>query len=201
LNFHVSPERIERLKDEKGFQSLAVSKKKDLQAKAREEEVGKREQEKILGMLATMPDTLFKDRHSFEMALSIALKGSGLKLPAPLNKAILSALSERDESAEICRDKDGQPEADSELRDTESVPLNEDIRVYFDREVKPHVPDAWINASIRDHKDGEMGRVGYEINFNRYFYKYTPPRPLEEIGAEIRTLEKEIAEMLREVAE
>ncbi|MDD4446526.1 MAG: class I SAM-dependent DNA methyltransferase [Methanothrix sp.] len=201
LNFHVSPERIERLKDEKAFQSLAVSKKKDLQAKAREEEVGKREQEKILGMLAAMPDTLFKDRPSFEMALSTAMKRSGLKLSAPLKKAILSALSERDESAGICRDKDGHHEPDSELRDTESVPLNEDIADYFEREVKPHVPDAWINASIRDYKDGEVGRVGYEINFNRYFYKYTPPRPLEEIGAEIRTLEKEIAELLRDVAE
>jgi type I restriction enzyme M protein len=200
LNFYASPERIERLKDEKAFQSLAVSKKKDLQAKAREEEVGKREQEKILGMLTTMPDTLFKDRPSFEMALSIALKRFGLKLPAPLNKAILSALSERDESAEICRDKDGYHEPDPELRDTESVPLNEDITDYFDREVKPHVPDAWINTSIRDHKDGEVGRVGYEISFNRYFYKYTPPRSLEEIESEIRTLEKEIAEMLMERA-
>jgi type I restriction enzyme M protein len=111
----------------------------------------------------------------------------------------MSVLSERDESAEICSDKDGQPEADSDLRDTESVPLNEDIQTYFNREVKPHMPDAWINASIRDHKDGEVGRVGFEIKFNRYFYKYMPPRPLDEIGAEIRTLEKEIADMLREV--
>jgi len=58
---------------------------------------------------------------------------------------------------------------------------------YFEREVRPYVPDAWINTSIRDEKDGQIGRVGCEINFNRYFYKYTPPRPLEEIEADIKS--------------
>ena len=111
-----------------------------------------------------------------------------------------AALAERDETAEICRDEDGNPEPDPELRDTENVPLGEDIDAYFDREVKPHVPDAWINTAIRDHKDGEVGKVGYEINFNRYFYQYQPPRPLAEIEADIETLEAEIMAMLREVA-
>src|SRR3989304_7367731 len=117
-----------------------------------------------------------------------------------IRKAILSSLSERDETAELCRDKDGNHEPDPELRDTENVPLKEDITAYFDREVRPHVPDAWINTSICDHKDGAVGKVGYEINFNRYFYKYQPPRPLEVIEADIRTLEKEIMGMLRGVA-
>ena len=58
--------------------------------------------------------------------------------------------------------------------------------------LKPYVPDAWINTALRDPKDGEVGRVGYEIDFNRYFYEYQPPRPLEEIEADIKTLEKEI---------
>jgi type I restriction enzyme M protein len=79
------------------------------------------------------------------------------------------------------------------------VPLSQDIEVFFDREVKPYVPDAWINTAIRDHKDGEAGKVGYEINFNRYFYKNEPPRPLEEIEADIRKIEKEIIDMLGEV--
>ena len=61
------------------------------------------------------------------------------------------------------------------------MPLAETIEVFFEREVRPHVPDAWINTSMRDAKDGQVGIVGYEINFNRYFYQYTPPRPLEEI--------------------
>jgi type I restriction enzyme M protein len=121
--------------------------------------------------------------------------------PAPIRKAILSALSERDETANICVDKDGNPECDPDLRDTENVPLKEDIMAFFEREVKPHVPDAWINTALRDPKDGEVGRVGYEINFNRYFYEYQPPRPLEEIEADIKTLEKEIMDMLKEVTE
>ena len=106
----------------------------------------------------------------------------------------------RDETAEVCRDKDGNSEPDPELRDTENVPLNEDIWTFFEREVQPHAPDAWINTAIRDSKDHEIGKVGYEINFNRYFYKYQPPRPLEEIEADIKTLERDILEMLREVA-
>ena len=200
LNFRAIPERIERLLREKAFINLAVSKKKNAQAKAKEEADGRKQQEAMLDALDTMPDTLFKDRPSFEKALDKAVKDAGLKLNAALRKAILSALSERDETAEICLDKDGYPEPDSELRDTENVPLKEDINAFFDREVKPHVPDAWINIAIRDHKDGEIGKVGYKINFNRYFYKYQPPRPLEEIEADIKAIEKEIIEMLKEVA-
>jgi len=79
------------------------------------------------------------------------------------------------------------------------VPLKESIYDYFEREVKPHVPDAWINETVRDHKDGQVGKVGYEIPLTRHFYKYTPPRPLEEIEAEIAELEKDIVRMLREV--
>ena len=200
LNFRAIPERIERLLREKAFINLAVSKKKNAQAKAKEEADGRKQQEAMLDALDTMPDTLFKDRPSFEKALDKAVKDAGLKLNAALRKAILSALSERDETAEICLDKDGYPEPDSELRDTENVPLKEDINAFFDREVKPHVPDAWINIAIRDHKDGEIGKVGYKINFNRYFYKYRPPRPLEEIEADIKAIEKEIIEILKEVA-
>ena len=110
-----------------------------------------------------------------------------------------STLSERDEKANICHDKDGNPEPDPELRDTESVPLAESIEAFFAREVTPHVPDAWIDTAKRDPKDGEVGLVGYEINFNRYFYRYTPPRPLEEIEGEIRVIEQDILRMLAEV--
>jgi type I restriction enzyme M protein len=132
--------------------------------------------------------------------LQQASKHAGLKLSASVHKAILSALAERDETAAICRDKDGHPEPDPELRDTESVQLAESIEDFFACEVQPHVPEAWINTAIRDEKDGGVGKVGYEINFNRYFYKYQSPRPLEEIEADIKTLEREILEMLRDVA-
>src|SRR5207302_1943279 len=124
---------------------------------------------------------------------------AGLRVAAPVAEAILSALSERDETAVIGRDRAGNPEPDPELRDTESVPLAEKIEVFFEREVKPHVPDAWIDTDKRDTRDGEVGIVGYEINFNRYFYRYTPPRPLEEIEGEIRAIEKDIMRMLAAV--
>jgi type I restriction enzyme M protein len=65
--------------------------------------------------------------------------------------------------------------------------------------VKPHVPDAWIDTDKRDPKDGQVGIIGYEINFNRYFYRYTPPRPLEEIEADICGIETDIMRMLSEV--
>lgn len=151
-------------------------------------------------MLATIPDTLYTDRKDFEKALTAATKSTGLKLSSSAKKAIYSALSERDENAAVCADKQGNPEPDSDLRDTESVPLSESIEAFFEREVLPHAPDAWIDTGRTDKKDGEVGVVGYEINFNRYFYKYKPPRPLEEIQADIRAIEQDILKMLREVA-
>lgn len=84
-------------------------------------------------------------------------------------------------------------EPDAKLRDFENIPLKEDAVEYFQREVLPHVPDAWIDA--------EKTKVGYEINFNRYFYIYTPPRPLEEIDADLKAAEDEILRLLREVTE
>ena len=88
---------------------------------------------------------------------------------------------------------DGGYEPDAALRDFENVPLGDDIDEYFVREVEPHVPDAWMERS----KD----KVGYEINFNRHFYRYTPPRPLEEIDAELKQAEDEILRLLREVTQ
>lgn len=116
-----------------------------------------------------------------------------------MKKAILTALSEKDETANICLDKNEHPEPDADLRDTENVPLKEEVMVYFNREVKPHVADAWISDAVRDIWDAELGKVGYEINFNRYFYQDQPPRDLAEIEADIREIEGEILAMLGEV--
>ena len=158
------------------------------------------QQQAILAMLQTIPPDLYTDRAVFEPLLQTAIKRASLVLSPHLYKAIMTALSERDESAEVCRDKSGEIEADPELRDTENVPLDQDIYDYFAREVQPHVPDAWINEKVRDSKDGQVGKIGYEINFNRYFYTYTPPRPLADIEADIKLLEKDILAMLHEVA-
>jgi type I restriction enzyme M protein len=180
LNFEASPERIARLEEERGFKALAESKKKGaVGVKQRAE--GEAEQERIRKLLRSLPDTAFKDRAEFEKVLDSAAKKAGIGLAAPVRKAMLSALSERDGTAAICRDKDGNPEPDPELRAYESVPLAESVEAFFAREVKRHVPDAWIDTDKRDDKDKQVGLVGYEFNFNRYFYHYKPPRPLEEI--------------------
>ena len=141
------------------------------------------------------------NRDKFDAALSAALRRAGVKVGAPVRKAILSALSERDEDADVCTDAKGNPEPDSDLRDHELVPLDQDRRDYVRREVLPFVPDAWVDDTYTDAADGDVGRVGYEINFNRYFYKYVPPRPLAEIDAELKALEAEIAGLLQEVVE
>ncbi len=199
LDFHATSERISRLDEQSAFKNLAVSRKKGA-ARLKDEEAGRAQQAAIREFLATLPDKLFLDRAEFEAILGKAARKAGIKPSAPIKKAILSALAERNDKAAVCRDKDGDPEPDPELRDTESVPLSESVEAFFEREVKPHVPDAWIDTSRRDKQDGEVGIVGYEINFNRYFYEYRPPRPLEEIEADIQAVEKEIVAMLREVA-
>jgi type I restriction enzyme M protein len=194
LNFEVNDERLERVKEAKAFVNLATSKKrKDTKAAEAEILAGKMQQQAILDALETLRGHgLVKNRDEFSALLSKAFKHHDVKVPANLFKTILMALAERDETADLCVDKKGNPEPDTELRDYENVPLKEDINDYMKREVLPHVPDAWVDES--------KTKIGYETNFNRYFYKYTPPRPLEEIEADLKLIELEIADMLSEVA-
>ena len=195
LNFQASAERIARLEEQTAFKNLASSKKKNETVRQREVATGLARQQTIRDMLAgfaeTHSATLFKDREKFLKALRDADRARGVRLSAPERKAILSALGERDETAEICRDSKGNPEPDTDLRDTENIPLKEKIEAYFEREVLPHVPDAWIDHS--------KTKVGYEIPLNRHFYRYEPPRPLGIIEAEIKILEAEIINLLKEV--
>lgn len=191
LNFMISEERINELYNQAAFRNLAVSKKKG-QAGLNEIEEGKKMQQQIVEVLSSLQDgTLYKDRDVFTKKLKKAFKAKEMSVGAPLLKAILSALSERDETAEICKDSKGNLEADMDLRDTENVPLKEDIHEYFEREVKPHVPDAWIDES--------KTKIGYEIPFTRHFYKYTPLRSSEEIMTEIKELEASILDKLKKV--
>jgi len=217
LNFQASAERIERLKDETAFANLAKSKKRKGPTKqAAEIEAGKATQQRILELLRGLDDALYTDRAEFEPLLKAAFKDAGEKLPAPIKKAILNALSERDKEAAVCRDAKGNPEPDTELRDTEIVPLPADVALplpigydkdadneellalvrdhcedYLAREVLPFVADAWI--------DHDKTKVGYEIPINRHFYVYEPPRPLAEIEQDIRALESEILDLLKNV--
>jgi type I restriction enzyme M protein len=139
-------------------------------------------------VVETSPTT---DAVSFATALKSSLAGAKITLTAAQLKALTSALSERDDSAPIVTDAKGKPVPDTDARDTENVPLGEDIHMYFAREVLPHVPDAWIDES--------KTKVGYEIPFTRHFYKYVPPRVLEEIDADLNKLIREITELLNEV--
>ncbi len=195
LNFEVTEERLERVKEAKQFTNLATSKKRK-NTKAAEAEIaeGKRMQAAIMGALDTLSsEEMVKNNDEFSALLTAAFEQKGLKVPAPLFKVILKALSEQDETADVCLDKKGNPMPDTDLRDYENVPLKEDIDEYVKREVLPHVPDAWVDES--------KTKVGYEINFNRYFYKYVPPRPLKEIEVDLKTIEQKIADMLEEVTE
>ena len=106
-------------------------------------------------------------------------------------KIFRDVFTQKDPEAEPVATGRGALEPDPALRDFENVPLKEDIDAWFAREVRPHLPDAWM--------DREKDKVGYEIHFNRQFYKYTPPRPLEEIDADLKTAEAEIARLLAEV--
>ncbi len=128
------------------------------------------------------------------------LKAAGIKkLGKSALKAALTCFGERDANAQPVLDDKGNPQSDSDLREFENVPLSQNIDDYFAREVLPHVQDAWIDTGKTDVKDGQVGIVGYEINFNRYFYVYQPPRPLGEIDADLKAVEAEIAALLGEV--
>ena len=195
LNFASTPERIARIEDEEAFQNLARSKKRPGPAHDDEVAKGQARQEVIRRLLRSLADVtggeVMRDREAFLAVLGSTADSAGTRLSAPERKAVLSALSERDPDAEICRDRRGNPEPDRELRDTERVPLQEDVDEYFAREVLPHIPDAWL--------DKTKTKIGYEIPLNRHFYVYEPPRPLEEIRSELQVLEREVAVLLAEV--
>ena len=176
-----------------------------------------------MGMQAGGKETVSNDFNQFQLTLKEALKTAGVKLDAKENKQFIDAITRKNPDAEPVVSKvlkeAAQPlygafeyhgkvvefEPDGDLRDNENVPLNpsvstsELIEGYFKAEVLPHVADAWINADKRDAKDGDIGIVGNEIPFNRHFYVYQPPRPLEEIDADLDAVNAEIMQLLREV--
>ena len=214
LNFQISEERIDNLYAESAFaglydeervEELELKKEKLSIKKAEEAELsklykGKVIQENILSTLkANINDELFKNREVFDKKLKFVLKD--LDLTATLHKAVLMVFSERDETADYCM-KGKNKEADPALRDTEIIPLSidvdgftlemdkhikkekENIKFYIEREVKPYVNEYYLDES--------KTKIGYEIPFTRYFYKYETLRPFKDIMSEIEELEKEI---------
>ncbi len=145
---------------------------------------------KLLSVLKQIQPN-YVSRTEFSRALIDGCKNQGLNIPSPVLKALIGAFSVRSDEAEICLDSKGKIEPDSDARETENVPLSEEVEEYFTREVKPFAPDAWIDTSKQ--------KIGYEIPFTRHFYKFVAPRELSEIDAELNTLVSEIQILLREI--
>lgn len=179
LNFQTSGERVAKVKEERALQKLDSAAELQL----------------VAALQAMDARVLYRNREQFGSLLKKALTAHGVSLSGPELKALLNALSERDPEADICMSK-GKPEADAGLRDNENVPLGESVYDYFQREVIPHVPDAWIDESKTDAQDGEVGVVGFEILFNRHFYAFLPPRPLAEIDRDLKACTDRIKQMI-----
>ena len=188
LNYRVSEERLENLYSVNAFAKLTESKQKDPELKLKEEEEGKKKQEEIITALKTIGDKLYKNWDEFEAKIKDALRE--LDLSPNFIKNIILALSEHDDSADYVLDKKGNKLPDPKLRDSEKIPLKQDIKEYFEKEVRLYYPDAWM--------DRKKDKVGYEINFTKYFYEYKPPRPLEEIEKDIKEVTGEIQELIKE---
>ncbi len=153
-------------------------------------ERGEAPQRAILEGLRALNGFATTDRSEAETKVRDILRA--VKKPTgALRKAVWEALSVRDAEAPVVTSSKGEPQPDPELRDYENVPLNESVEDYVRREVLPFVEDAWVDESKE--------RIGAEIPLTRLFYRDEPPRPLEEIDAEIRDLQKEIASLAGEV--
>ncbi len=176
LNFQVSPDRLERLYEKKPLlnNGLDLEKIKD-------------------GLKSIDSQAIFKSRPDFMKAIDEALKRSDLSLKPLQYKAVFECLSAQDETAETCMTSKGKVEPDLDLRDTENVPLCEDVEAYVEREVRPYVQGAWIDES--------KTAIGYEIPFTRHFYRYTPLRSLAEIDKEIERSTSDILLALRGMSE
>lgn len=221
LNFAVTEKRIKEFTESTYFINLASSKKRKNKTTIEQEiATGEAQQQAILDVLDNLKanfsnNELIKNRAECETLLKDAFADSLVKWSTALKKALLApnSLGKRDQEADICTDAKGNAEPDSELRDTENVPLpinmvlplplayegkadksklldlvQDTCETYLNNEVLPYRPDAWIDHS--------KIKLGYEIPFNRHFYQYEPPRDLAEIEADIKTLEQEIMDML-----
>ncbi|WP_026544123.1 class I SAM-dependent DNA methyltransferase [Arthrobacter sp. 35/47] len=173
-----------------GYRTITVERPLRLNFAATEERIGEALAVKAVAKLGEGPvatlrealgamdqNTAWTNREDFTADLRTAVRDAGLSLTPAQYKALAVGLSARDDEADVCTDAKGRAEADPDLRDTENLPLDEDIHEYFEREVKPFAPDAWI--------DETKTKVGYEIPFTRHFYKYQASRSLEEIDADL----------------
>ncbi|MFN8258149.1 MAG: class I SAM-dependent DNA methyltransferase [Bacteroidales bacterium] len=207
LAYELTDEKIEALKAHNKFKELATSKKKDKTHAEAEIARGKALQEKILKALCSL--SLSKGSREMNDAnfFTAFEKAFGSKPGKPMIKLYRDTLGEKDEEAEvvfadpydvprqtgrIC-DWREKPLFDTDLRDTENIKWKDDIDKYFEREVLPFAPDAWM--------DREKDKIGYEIPFTKFFYEYKPLRDLSEIMKDIEALEQETEDLLEEIKE
>lgn len=186
LNFTCTPERIERVRDDAKLKGA--------------------NRDRLADVLETFGEDVYRNRDAFMKDLGKHLGSHGVGLTTPQRRALWMALGVRDETADKIHDTKGNPEPDPKLRDTENIPFGWNdppktadadgtartvIGTFFDTEVQPYVPDAWVDHS--------KTRIGYEIPFTRHFYAYLPPRLLAEIDADLNKIVAEILELMPEV--
>lgn len=188
LNYQVNDDRLENLYAVKQFKELAISKNKNPELKLIEEEEGIKKQNKISDALKQIGNQTYYDWDLFESKIKESL--DEFELSKTFIKNIITALSEHDEDSNYVTDSRGKKKINTKLRNYEKIPLNQSIEDYFEKEVKVYYPDSWMDRT----KD----KVGYEINFTKYFYKYQPPRALEVIKTDIKDTNSEIQELIKE---
>lgn len=176
----ITAESIEKLIASKAMQKLSDDEQQKLEA-ALEAHIG--------------------EEHAYHWAADFAAdqKKSGLKLGKPILSAMQKAFAVVDPDGEAVLDAKGNPVWDSELKQIENIPLGEDLDAYMKREVLPFVLDAVVDECVTDKRDGQIGIVGYEVNFNKYFYKYCSPRSPELIAKEIMDLEWTTQSLMKEL--
>jgi len=195
LNLKTSDKRIKKMESQKVFNNLFISKKKN--KAQRLQEINEKEQRReiikslFLKFKEYTEENLFKNKSAFLEELKGFAEQQNIFFTSAEIKAILSGLSQKDETADICLNPKGEPLPDKDLTDTENIPLAEDINKYFNKEILPHVPNAWI--------DFKKTKIGYEIPFNRHFYKYKPLRSLENIEADINSIGEDIIKMIKDI--
>jgi type I restriction enzyme M protein len=186
--WYVTDATISAIMVTKAFMTLTNSPKGVIDRAAAVHE-GERTQQRLVEVLDGLRGVPEDLEAAFDKHLGHGLGEAGITIPAPLRKAILTAATQPDADAPVVTNRKGQPLPDPDLRDSENVPLTEDIQAYMAREVLPHVPDAWV--------DDTKTKTGYELPFTRHFYRYLPPRSVAEIDEEIDAVEAAIQQVLR----
>lgn len=186
--YEVTEDAVAAVEASKPFVALTTPKKGDTSATMMQ---GEETQRRMLAALQSLRGVRYIDGAEFTAACSAAFRRANVNPPTVIRTAVAEACAMPDAEAAIVTDAKGKALPDSDMRDTERVPLGEEIADYVAREVLPYAPDAWVDES--------KTKIGYEINVTRYFYRYEPLRSLEEIDADITALEAEIAAMVAEV--